>query len=423
MKTNKATLLLYLLFLATPFFDSFHGLLVGKGIVEKAFVGSPSQMIRFFILCYSVYLITVKSKIDILLLLTLFLVFLEVFIAIFHQTLGGLLIGITFAFKIVYAFSIYYAINLLLSKNLINIDIIFNYILKATLIISAIIIIPKILGIELPTYDEDYFASKGFFASANGLSPLLGTQILLVIYSNKDITKNYINIIAILAGTLALVFIGNKGAMIYAAIIFIFVFFKLRTWQKGVYLACFGLLIYIFWDTIQALFLLIFNVIAYRFYNNPEFLSFLASNRDNKILYAFNHADFGGFNIIRLIIGYGAYLSFRNVNESNFIYSCCENDFFDIFYSYGLLGITIYLFIVFKGMYLSLKVINLQLLIIWSLAMGYSFIAGHMVFNGMSIAAIVIVYTIINQNYCNLKQILKNQQKHSLHKANKLNLS
>ena len=81
---------------------------------------------------------------------------------------------------------------------------------------------------------------------------------------------------------------------------------------------------------------LIFDVVYLRFQNSPSVLSFLMSSRDVFAIDALNSISFQGIYVLRLIIGFGVFISFRNPNGTFTMYDTLESDFFDVLFMYGI---------------------------------------------------------------------------------------
>jgi O-antigen ligase len=101
-------------------------------------------------------------------------------------------------------------------------------------------------------------------------------------------------------------------------------------------------------------------------------------------------------------MGFGAYISFRDPLNPGIFYDTLENDFFDVFFQYGTIGLMLYLFICIRSLYITYnsKVKGLTLLLL--IVVVYSMTAGHTLFNatgGLLFAYISILGKHINLSH------------------------
>jgi len=135
-------------------------------------------------------------------------------------------------------------------------------------------------------------------------------------------------------------------------------------------------------------------VIIFR-YNVNTFSQFILSMRDNYITNAIYHYSNEGALVLRNIFGTGLFMSFRNPGEINLIYDTLETDLFDLFFAYGIIGALVYIYIIMNSIVFSFVRKQIYLLLIWILVAGHSIMAGHVLFNGLSIISAIMVYVII----------------------------
>ncbi|MDE5810034.1 MAG: hypothetical protein K2H59_07145, partial [Muribaculaceae bacterium] len=145
-----------------------------------------------------------------------------------------------------------------------------------------------------------------------------------------------------------------------------------------------------FGDTIYDSISVIADVIIYRYENSENLFSFLMSSRDNYVSDAFNDFFKSGIWPIKLIIGGGAFMSFRPDYYSGMIFDTLENEFFDIFFMYGLVGLVIYLGIIFYELYRIYKVSTILSFLFLLFAL-HSIFAGHILFDGIPIMAGLLI--------------------------------
>jgi hypothetical protein len=149
------------------------------------------------------------------------------------------------------------------------------------------------------------------------------------------------------------------------------------------------------WERIVDIFSVVFDVIIFRYNNSPSIIAFLASNRDNYVKGAFEIFGSSEFVAFRSLFGSGIYLSFRDYRNLQLPLDTLESDFFDLFFSYGIIGISLYLIIIALGMYVSIRKSQYLLFTTWTSLCAYSLIGGHMLFNSMSNIAFLVLILLI----------------------------
>ena len=102
----------------------------------------------------------------------------------------------------------------------------------------------------------------------------------------------------------------------------------------------------------------------------------------------------------------GVFVSYRDPLSPIGPYDTLESDFLDIFYMYGMFGMFAYLAL---WSFILLRFIKLKmsyLLIVTLCTLGYSLIAGHVLFNAMSsmIISILLLLSISNKKTGNYER-------------------
>lgn len=403
MKISFNKLILILLFIVSPFFDSLTGFLVLSKVFSEAFLGSPSQLIRAVI--FFLIMLTLKDRTLILLLLAL-LIFgiLETVYAFYHESFVGYAKGVLYDYKILYI----YVLILFLKKYLNSsstIDSIsprealHKYILYTVFVYAILLLIPRVLGVGFSTYDEGTFGSKGFFPSQNGLGVFLGVVINLSIYAFWQ--SSYRALLyrgGIILGIISLVLLGTKTAIIFTLFSFFHVYLKTRSSIKYIVLMIIGAFIILKMATIWSASQIIFDVVVWRYQHADSIGDFIFSGRNKYVLDAFNTYNIDSFPL-RVIIGFGSFVSFQDPTMIIESYDTLETDLFDIFFSYGLVGVVGYFYIIFKGIYRSVLVKNYSYFVIWMLLCLHSVFAGHVIFASFSALSVALLYSLINDEY------------------------
>ena len=392
MKINQSNLFLYSIFYIAPFVDALNGFLIFNKILDEGSLLSPGQIFRFYLTALG-FLFLKKKQFFVILLSFLAILILEFISFNFHLNFKGFILGFVYSYKILFIVLLYYVFkNILVNTNLINL---INMLKNSALLYVGILLVSVFLGIDRSTYESGTFGSKGLFASGNGLSIFLGICSLITFYFYRKAPSksNLYSFSFILLGT---ILVGTKASIIFLLIsmVLLFIYSKLRV-KITLLLTALFLFIYAY-DVIIDSFTSVFDVIVYRYNNSDTLIAFLASNRDNYIVEAFKEFNIEGIRFLRFFFGAGVFVSFRDFSDPNLIYDTLENDLFDVFFSFGLIGAIIYLGFIFKGFYMLIKKFNLVLFFCWLSITMYSIIAGHILFNAMSSLVLILVYIIIN---------------------------
>jgi hypothetical protein len=390
MILNLRKIFIILFFFAAPFIDALTGKLIFSNFLTEGSLFSPSQLFRFILTVFSFYFL--KSK-ELLFVLTVIFCFLliELISLSFHQNFTGFLIGLVYSYKLVFILLVF----LVLKPIFLNYTqySLLKYFVISGFLYAIILLFSIALGIDEATYGKGAFGSKGLFASGNGLSLFLGVCSVLSFYLFKK-EKTFISLFYYLILVISTVLVGTKGSIFFLGINLLLIFFISK--KSFFFLGTTIILFFLFYiDKIINLFSIAFDVIILRYKSSPSLFQFLASNRDNYIKDAFETFQNSSFQLLRIIFGSGVFLSFRDYNNLTLPYDTLESDFFDLLFSYGILGLAVYLGIIFWGMYLSLKHKKYIYFITWSALCFYSLIAGHMLFNSMANIAFVILIILI----------------------------
>lgn len=388
-------LILDIFFFLLPFIDNITGAFIRFGIMGEASLASPSQLIKFvlwlFFFCRLFKLTHRRIIVGFVLVLLLFCIF-EFFVGIlFDNSVYALLFGIMNVFKISYLILIYIYIASLIELKKVNLAILIDFFIKNGLLCTILIAVTTLLKLNYNTYGEGNFGTKGLFPSGNGISLYLGAISLLSLfrYSRERTKKNFIIAFALIIGS---TIIGTKASIVFLILDMFFFFFKIIKRAKIVIL-----LVFIFFIIKNInIFEKVFDVIIWRYKNSDSLFAFLASGRDGYISDAFKEFNTDGLLAFRIFTGLGAFLSFR-LPRQDLVVDTLENDFFDIFFMYGINGIAIYLAIILVFLLLCLRYRKGDIFILGSAIFFYSAWAGHMVFNATS--GILIPFVLILARY------------------------
>lgn len=389
---SNSKFFMYLLFIVSPFIDAINGYFVLNGISSEGGVGSIGQVFRLFLTIYTFYFIGLSSSTVIIVILSMS-VFIESFFAIFHQNLSGLLVGIVYANKIVFVLLVYFALKKV--SHIYGLKKIVEFFVISACIYSLLLITTTLLGISTSTYYTG-IGSKGVFASGNGLSLYLGASSLIALYYfGKKKSPLYLIPYVLIFSSL---FVGTKASLIFFILFAFVIYIRMKIYIKiPIAIAISSMIIYNFNYLLES-FNFIFDVLVNRYNNSDSVFHFLASGRDQILALALSEFNVDGINALRVLTGYGVFTSYRSLYSITSGFDTLESDFLDIFFMYGTVGLLFYLSIFCKTLLRSFYSRDLALIFSVLGVFGYSFIAGHVIFNAMSSLVLCIV-VFISLNY------------------------
>jgi len=381
---------IFLFFFVSPFVDSLTGVAIFQGILSEGSLFSPSQVFRLFLTILGLYLLRFSQFIAVVFAMIL-LISLELTSLYFHQNISGFFIGAVYAYKLIFIFLVFLVLYSAFSRQ--DSLTLLKYFVQGSAIYASLLIIAIVLGVDKSTYATGTFGSKGFFASGNGLSLFLGVSSLLALLyhiSQRRMLTLFLYLILLIGTGL----VGTKGSIFFVFVNFIFLLF-LNKASFTTFSAIVVLSLLFLWERIVDIFSVVFDVIIFRYNNSPSIIAFLASNRDNYVKGAFEIFGSSEFVAFRSLFGSGIYLSFRDYRNLQLPLDTLESDFFDLFFSYGIIGISLYLIIIALGMYVSIRKSQYLLFTTWTSLCAYSLIGGHMLFNSMSNIAFLVLILLI----------------------------
>lgn len=403
MKINRLSLFVFAVFYLTPIFDALTGFLVLSQIISENFIGSPSQILRGVILLLSFRFLSRKGM-SLFFAFLLFFLFIEIISFFFHARIDGFITALVFTYKLLFPIAIYFALKNIIANKMLSLESINRLFFNSGFLYSIGIIIPFILGIGFSTYASGAFGTKGLYASGNGIGMFLGIISVFSYQQSINRTSN-IDLIKFSIILIALVLVGTKAALIFIVLLMLLYYSKRAFNTKLVLILSFiGILSYLgtqFFDAFST----VYDVVVYRYKTSDSFLTFILSGRNHTIENAFKEYSTEGSLFFRPFIGSGSFLSFRSPLKEIGIFDTLETDFFDIFFMYGIFGLSIYLTVLFKAIYMALKKKLTWLGIFICVVFAHSLIAGHVIFNGMSIMGVIMILINIHFQNSRAKQI------------------
>lgn len=397
-----------------PFLDVISGIQVK--ILEINNLLSPIIRLSFLILCIYYILIINKNKKDkIKCTIILLYILLFVIINIFHKNKSIFLCETTNVLNAYYLPIILITfLNIFESK---KIKISFKTLLITYFSYIALIIIPNITNTSFNSYAHSKLGNVGWFLLANTIGNILSMLLpFIVIYLIKSKTKIIIKLMLIISILFVFSDIGTKvpilsliicliGTLIYLIIKWI----KEKQKTKLITLATVTIITSIF---------AILSIPKTAFYKNLEIHknylglnSYLEVFTDIELIdhFIFSqrltfikpiHKNYSQATISQKLMGIGSIKDFQKPTQNTKI---IEIDYLDIFYSNGIIGAIIYIYILFPPIIKSIKrtkefnLYNIEYKISILLILLITLFAGHTLISpAVSIFVALIITLIVN---------------------------
>lgn len=410
--TLKITRIIYGLLLIMPIIESFNGYLIGYHI-------SDGYRIILGILIF-VYLLTSGSKISqssfqAMTVITVFLLltFLQFLLLHGFQTVLKNDLKTVFRIMLLPLYVAYFK-QAFSNKDLGKQDIV-RLFTAYSVQFMLLVIFPFLFNTGLVTYDIQTnsltattgVGCKGFFIEVNSLVAIL---IAMMAYAGETSWKKfqsaqYVNCILYLVVSLgnawALFIVSTKTGIVMAVLYELFFIIRFVIMAKivlklRVMIAILFLVLSPFFIMLIKDFLSDFFIRTKYFYSlfGGDWVRFLTSSRSVYLSLTIKQISSSINELVIDLIGGGYYLSFFKPYEM-YKRSVIEMDWFDFYFSYGLVGVIVYVSY-FKNSivsYLFLKHTEC-IKIIFTIFLIYSFFAGHIFFNSMTatILSMCIVY-------------------------------
>lgn len=327
-----------------------------NGIVTKIPLG---EIYRSVILLYCVYTIsrTRYKELGFVVIATLFYFFNSFYGFLKTNNLVGLSFDLKMVTKALYFIIIFKAVKSLIVTNKFDPKTIKNIILNNLYYTPFLFIISYILGIGANSYETVGIGFKGTFLSLNSINVALIVLFVFAFDLLLNSSKKIVGFFYVLATLLTLVLLGTKSSLIFIPfIIILFLLFKLGTFKWSIYTCT------IFSFVLIVIFLVILIGSTYNFngsityldellyrqkylFANRDLLSYLLSGR-NWLLEAGWQSFSSGISLFRVIFGYGYFHIHNNIAiafDMPILNSVrpIELDMMDIFFSYGIIGLSL----------------------------------------------------------------------------------
>tara|TARA_R110001599_G_scaffold99341_1_gene254709 strand:- start:8395 stop:9552 length:1158 start_codon:yes stop_codon:yes gene_type:complete len=353
-----------------------NGVLVVRGYISEGGLFSPSKLGRLMtgvILLWVAYRYRLQPG--------WFCLF---FVGVFFESIAGMrfgqVYGVVFGFITVYRLAyIWLLFTVLLYYANQDVGVLGKFLKYNVVFISLSIIFAHFTGLGNSTYGWG-FGTKGFFASGNALGIYLGGSTLTLLAMKHYRIYTDIGKKTYLIAFLGIVLIGSKAAFLLAMLVlFFWVWFSVH---RRIFILIFIVFAVGFSSYILDVASVAFDVIIRRYHNSNSIVEFLSSGRIDYVLNAAATLNEQKSELLRILLGGGSFLSFQNPAEA-VLYDTLEMDWADIFFMYGLVGLLFYCTFFISGIFFLKD--KFFLLFVWIILLLHSVIAGHVIWNGMSI--------------------------------------
>lgn len=415
--TLKITKLIYGLLLIMPSIESFNGYLVGYHI-------SDGYRIILGILIF-VYLLISKDKINkssfqAMTVITIFLLLTFLQFLLLH----GFQIVLKNDLKTIFRVMLLPLYVAYFKQSFSNNDLEKQDIVRLFTVYSVqfmlLVIFPFLFNTGLATYDLQTnsltattgIGCKGFFIEGNSLVAIL---IAMMVYTGETSWKNFqseqhvnwiLYLVVNLGNAWALFIVSTKTGIVMAVLYELFFIIRFVIMAKMLFkfkaiTAILFLVLIPFFIVLIKDFLGDFFIRAKYFYNlfGGDWLRFLTSSRSVYLSLTTKQISSSINGLIIDLIGGGYYLSFFKPYEM-YKRSVIEMDWFDFYFSYGLVGVIVYV------SYLKNSIVNYFRLkytecikVVFTILLIYSFFAGHILFNSMTATILSMCIVYFEYNY------------------------
>lgn len=386
--------IIYYFLSLTVLLDALNGFFVMyiPGILEN---GVPILRLIFLIyLMYKISQINRKKFFRICLITIVILLGLLIQNFMYISSLTTILSDIIYITKLLYFYILIEYILILNSKSL-NLEIYNNILLNNSYLMPLLIIIPTILGLSRQTYQSSDLGSIGFYISNNSTNVVMILLTAVLSFNIWNVkTKRKTNILILLLMLYTLWLQASKTSyflLVVLIVVNIFFYFKNNFLKsdfsyKILFINYFILISGVFFTIILIIYnkeiINNFSVLIYDFYKRQQYqivqqesiIAYVNSGRFDLLANLINYfKNYSGF--VAWIVGIGMSNIMKNIGRIS------EMDFFDIFFSTGVVGI-----LITYGKFASLyaKIIknkstqrNVFLLLILFFIFLFSFFAGH----------------------------------------------
>ncbi|WP_304419420.1 O-antigen ligase family protein, partial [uncultured Duncaniella sp.] len=373
---------------AFPICDIITGFLIFRVGLPESFIGSPSQLIRIIFILFGLSIIPYRKQ-RICVAVLLWILAIESLSLFYTPSFVPFISGLNYGIKLLYIVLFYFGAEQYCA---ISHRALFKFqstIFNVALVYALGVIIPTILGFGEGSYGEGTFGQKGLLSSGNAIGIFLGIMNCLIILKKKSKTE-YLKQLII---SISLIFLATKTALLLFLLGLILILIKLKPAFRYLILIFILAIIVIYMDIIYDVVRTVADVILFRFDNRESLFSFLMSSRDAYVSDAITEFMNSPIWILKFFIGGGAFMSFRSQYTNGMVFDTLENEFFDIFFMYGIIGLVFYLGAIVY-FFVKIEKKSSSLGFIFLLFCLHSILAGHILFDGIPIMSAVLIIQI-----------------------------
>ncbi len=368
------------LFLILPLFDMLSGFMIGQGYLDAGAFASPSQIGRFIGIVL-LFASTAKQRYSSYIVMGfVFLGLFELFGYFRHSNMPAIIVGYTNIIRFAYMYLAFVAFAHYFVKDR---QSVIRFLKYNVVFVCLSVIFASFTGLANSTYGWGS-GTKGFFASGNGLGIYIGVATLILVAMKRYRVYTDINLLVFGLSSFTLVLLGTKTSFLMFVLVVFGGFWSGRFKLVVIPVVLLGALE--FFDRISEELITRFDIVILRYKSSSSLIDYVLSGRNGYVERAW--ADFVAQNpdVLRWLFGGGAFLSYQNPQLVR-SFDTLESDVFDVFFMYGLLGLTIYL----AGLIFSVRAFwrSPWMLLPVALLWGHSFFAGHVVFNGLGATLLV----------------------------------
>jgi len=401
LKLKKLDALIVLLMFALLPIDMINGIMLRNAIILPITLGQVFKLIIIAVLFFRFFIFNFK------LLVTSFLMFLMLLAPTFYQIL--IHVDASFLFSDIIKvskyltplFSFFFFRDYINRQDAIELKQLFKLV-RFSYIILVVNILIKYIGLGYPMYRYGDIGSKGFFYAGNETSALLIILSAILAHSILLTSKRW-KFYAFMTFSLVVgISIGSKTGVLGILLLMLLIPIKqssIRLSSKGLQKLNYKLFAYVpligfgAWLALKSS--AGYERISY-FWNKLDVLTFVFSHRNFFFLDAYKVFK-EKYKLMEMFIGVGQ-TKYEFLNNSKII----EIDIADIFFTYGLMGILLFIFLIEKLLTKSFrfskikeyKHTNFVFLMVFIL-LGISSISGHVFSSGMSAIFIGLLFSLM----------------------------
>ncbi|MEX1447567.1 O-antigen ligase family protein [Enterococcus sp. C76] len=402
---NKYIKIVLFLFFLMPFFESMNGYFLGFGIANIYRFLITGLILVYFIVHKKNYY---NEIFNLMILMILFFMITLIQFLFFHKSENFLLLDIKSILRILLCPVYFLFFKILLVNGDFYKSDLEKMIYVYSFLYSILIIVPYIFDLGYFSYDFETnglttcishgegLGVKGYFIELNSVVAILGACVFFIKHRIVDLYRSQkeaiIEFILYVLLVFTLFLTATKLGILLAIVASIFlcieiVLSKQITIRKKRRIIIFLIsFIFIIWIFLNDLLIGIVNRLDYFYYKN-ELMGVITSNRFTYLFESLQEIDVSNNTFFINLFGAGYAAPF---GQSTVKRSIVEMDWFDFYFSYGIIGFISYIAF-FKNAIVSVfysKSYDMKsILLVFFI---YSFIGGHIIVNSMTVTVLAI---------------------------------